>query len=84
MGDNIAFAVCPFEMFDTLSVMLEEQAPYNHVFMFGYANEKICYMPSAYAFEYTSYESDTCRYVAGTGEIIVGHLLDAMEELKNS
>ncbi len=84
VGDSIAFAVCPFEMFDTLSVMLEEQAPYSHVFMVGYANEKICYMPSAYGFEYTCYESDICRFVAGTGEIIVEHLLDAMQELKNS
>lgn len=84
VGDNIAFAVSPFEMFDTLSMSIEEQSPYSQVILFGYANEHICYMPSAYGFEYTSYESDTCRFVAGTGEIIVEEFVSTMEELKNS
>lgn len=84
IGESIAIAAMPFELFDTLSVQIEEQSPYDQVLLMGYTNKHICYMPSAYAFEYTSYETDTCRYVAGTGELIVADILAAMEELKNS
>lgn len=84
IGDSIAIAAMPFELFDTLSVQLEEQSPYDQVILMGYTNKHIGYLPSAYAFEYTSYETDICRYVAGTGEIVVDDILQAMEELYNS
>jgi len=82
IGDNLAMVICPFEMFDTLTVYVEENADYDTVLTMGYANNVICYMPTTEAFEHTCYESDTCRFTAGTGERIRDMLLDMLEQIK--
>ena len=82
IGDNLGVIVCPFEMFDTLTVHVEENANYDTVLTMGYANDVVCYMPTEAAFEHTCYESDTCRFTSGTGERIRDMLLEMLEQIE--
>ena len=70
IGDDFAFVTFPGELFDAISVGVEEGSPFATTMLIGYSNGHIGYLPSAYAFEYTSYETDITRFAAGTGEIV--------------
>ena len=79
---NLAFVAAPNELFDTLSVYVEEHAPYTKVLTLGYANGHYGYIPSKFGYEYTCYESDTTRYAPGAGEELAQTLCTMLEELK--
>ncbi len=81
LGD-LAIVTAPNELFDTLSVYVEDHAPYGKVLTFGYSNGMQGYIPSAFGFEYTCYESDCCRFLPGIGETIRDTFLEMLEELK--
>ena len=68
IGNSIALVTAPNELFDTNSAWLETQSPYEMTLTLGYANGHGGYIPSAYGYEYTCYESDVSKFVAGTGE----------------
>jgi hypothetical protein len=81
MGDwAIAFA--PDELFDTISVSTEEASPYAMTMTLGYTNGAKGYIPSAFGFEYTCYESDTTRYAKGAGEAIASAFVENLKEMK--
>lgn len=82
IGDSFAFVTFPGELFDTISVGVEEGSPFASTMLIGYSNGHIGYLPSAYAFEYTSYETDITRFVAGTGEIVRDQYISMLESLK--
>ena len=83
-GDTLALATAPNELFDTLTVTIEDNAPYAKTLFFGYCNGYTGYIPSAYGFEYTSYETDCCHFNPGCGEIYVETLLNMLNELKGN
>jgi len=68
--------------FDTLSVYVEEHAPFKKVLTFGYANNAQGYIPSAYGFQYSCYESDCCYFLPGIGEKIRDTHLQMLNKLK--
>ena len=70
IGNSIALVTAPNELFDTNSAWLETQSPYEMTLTLGYANGHGGYIPSALGYEYTCYESDVSKFVAGTGEKI--------------
>ncbi len=76
IGDKIAFASFPGEMFDTNGAKVRADSGYDMTMILGYANNAVGYIPSAYGYEYTCYESDATKFVAGTGEIIQDKLLE--------
>ena len=82
IGDEFAFVTFPGELFDTISVGIEEGSPYSMTMLIGYSTGHIGYLPSAYAFEYTSYETDITRFQAGTGEIVRDEYIRMLTELK--
>lgn len=84
IGDALAVTTLPFELYDTLGVMIEEGSPYEHTLVMGYTGNHLGYMPDSATFETGSYEADICKFVSGTGEQIVDTLLNALEEIKNS
>ena len=82
IGDSFAFVTFPGELFDTISVGVEEGSPYETTMLIGYSNGHIGYLPSAYAFEYTCYETDITRFAEGTGEIVRDQYISMLESLR--
>lgn len=80
---QFAIATCVGEPFDTLGEYLEELSPFETTMTFGYTNGEAGYMPSAYGWEYTCYETDTTRYCAGSGEEVMEHLAEMLKSIKN-
>lgn len=83
IGDDLAFIVSPFEMFDQLTVYIEENAAYDKVITVGYAYPHKSYLPSEYGWSYTSYETDTFPFVPGTGELVRDTLMELLDKMKN-
>ena len=83
LGD-LAFITTPNELFDAISVYVEENAPYSKVMAIGYCNGYEGYIPSAEGFAYTCYETDTCRFYPEIGEEFQNQLLQMLHDLKNS
>ena len=81
IGEDVAFVTAPNELFDTNSVYVEEHSPYKMTMTFGYSNGYRGYIPSAYGWEYTSYESDCCYFLPGCGETIQDTFLSMLGEL---
>lgn len=81
LGD-LAVVTAPNELFDTISVYVEDHAPFGKVLTFGYANEYRGYIPTKFGFEYGSYEADCCYFKPGIGEKIRDTFLDMLNELK--
>ncbi len=82
IGDSIAFATAPNELFDTNGQYVEDNSSFGKTIVLGYTNGQRGYVPSALAYEYTCYESDTTRFAPGTGEKIADALLDMLDQLK--
>lgn len=83
IGDQLAIVTIPFELYDTLGMMLEEKSPYANTLVMGYTGAHLGYMPDSSTFETGSYEADICKFSPGTGELIVSTFLSMMDDLKN-
>ena len=64
-------AICggPYEMFDENGQAIKANSPFAFTMPAHMVNDNIGYIPSQTAFDYTCYQSDICRYAAGTGEL---------------
>ncbi len=82
IGDSFAMTTAPNELFDTLITQLEEASPYEHLMYMGYANGNQGYIPSAYGWEYTCYESDCSYFYPGSGEEIRDTMLKLLNSIK--
>ena len=78
---QFAIATCVGEPFDTLGEYVEERSPYETTITFGYTNGEAGYMPSAYGWEYTCYESDTTKYCPGSGEEVMDHIIEMLKDI---
>lgn len=83
VGEEFAFVTFPGEMFDSISVRMEENSPYFTTMMLGYCYHHLGYLPSAVAYKYTSYETDITRFAPGTGEMVADKHVEMLKELKN-
>lgn len=81
IGDSVGFTTGPAELFDRNSMAIEEASPYEYTFCLAYTNGHLGYIPAAYVWEYTSYETDTSRFAPGTAEEIQDTLLQMLEGL---
>ena len=81
IGTDVAICTAPNELFDTNTMFVEENSPYAMTMTFGYSNGYRGYIPSAYGWEYTSYESDCSYFLPGCGETIQDTFLSMLEEL---
>ena len=68
-GDAFAVITAPNELFDAISVYVEDHADFPKVLTFGYCNGSTGYIPTAYGFAYSCYESDCCHFKPGCGEV---------------
>lgn len=83
IGDNFAFVTFPGEMYDSISVRMEENSPFNTTMMLGYCYHHLGYLPSAVAYKYGAYEVDITRFEPGTGEKVADTHVEMLRELKN-
>lgn len=82
IGDCLGFVTFPGEMFDGISMRIEDNSPFFTTLMLGYCYHHLGYLPSAAGFKYTSYETDITRFAEGTGEILADMYVDMLRELK--
>ena len=80
-GKHVAVASAPNELYDQLGEMTEAGSTYPMTVTLGYTNGYTGYIPTAYGFEYTSYESDVCWFKPGIGEIMVDTFLSMLDEM---
>ncbi len=83
LGKDFAFVTFPGEMFDSVSVRMEENSPFPMTMMLGYCYHHIGYLPSAAAYKYTCYETDITRFAPGTGEAVADAQVEMLRELYN-
>ena len=81
IGDQVCFVTAPHELFDTNSVWLEGQSPFDVTLTFGYTNAMNGYVPSAEAFEYGCYEANCTNLMPGGGEQIQEEFLVMLEDM---
>ena len=81
VGD-IAFAVIPFEMFDTTGMFIKDSSPFTATFLLTCANTHNTYLPSALAFENGGYEVDQSRFAPGSAELIADAYVEMLNSLK--
>ena len=82
IGETFSFVTFPGEMFDTLSVGIEEGSPFASTMFIGYSSGHVGYLASAYGHEYTCYETDVSRFMPGTGEQVQQEYIRMLNELK--
>lgn len=82
LGKELAFVTFPGEMYDTISVRMEDNSPFRTTLMLGYCYHHIGYLPSVAAYKYGSYEVDVTRFAPGTGEQVADTYVKMLKELK--
>lgn len=81
-NDQLAVVGASHEMFDSTGQYVEDHSPFKNTISLGYTNGQTGYMPTAYAWLYTCYESDTTRYAPGVAEDIAYEQLELLKRLK--
>ena len=80
VGD-IGFAALPYEPFDSNCADIKRESPFQMTFVLGYANGYFNYMPSAFGFSYSCYETNSCKHIPGTGEAVADSIVDMLKQL---
>ena len=83
LGDTVSLVTAPNELFDTNAVWLEENSPTEFTLTLGYTNGHYGYVPSALAWEHTSYETDITWFERGTAEAYQECFLGMLREMKD-
>ena len=84
IGD-VAFAVAPYEMFDTNGKQIKEASPFKTTFVLtcaNYPDKALGYVPSALGFENGGYSTDNCWFYPGAGETFAEALIDGLKKIK--
>ena len=84
LGKELAFVTFPGELFDSISVRMEENSPFQTTLLLGYCYHHRNYLPSMAAFKYGSYEVDTTRFLPGTGEQVADTYVEMLKELEGA
>ena len=82
IGD-FAFTQAPFETFDTNGDFVRENSPSKYTMVMGYSNESHGYLPSAQAYDFGCYESDTAWLARGTAEDLASRFVALLNQLYN-
>ena len=81
VGD-LAFAVAPYEMYDTNGMEIKAGSPYKMTFVLTLGNQQsMGYFPTRLSFEHGGYAADTCRFMPGIGEDISSAFVKLLSEL---
>ena len=78
-GVSMVFA--PFELFSDLGAAIKAGSPFDTTFVCCYANKIFSYMPTQLGFDHGGYGPNQCRFMPGTGEILVAEFTDMLHTL---
>ena len=78
---DVAFAVAPYEMFDTNGMFIKENSPFAVTFVAECANGANGYFPSEESWEGGGYEVDITLYVRGTAEELANRYVEMLNSL---
>ena len=82
VGD-LAFAMAPYEMYDTNGLEIKQGSPFKMTFVLTLANQlSIGYLPTKLNFQHGGYAVDICRFVPGGGEELSAAYVKMLNELK--
>lgn len=81
IGNSVGFFCAPGELFDLISIEMEESSPFDMTFTVGFANGDWKYFPYGPCAEYASYESDYGRFAPGTAEGMMQAWNTSLDEL---
>ena len=82
VGD-LAFALAPYEMFDTNGMEIKANSPFMMTMVLTLANQgSIGYLPTRMSFEHGSYAADTCRFSPGIGEALAEEFVKLLNQIK--
>ena len=85
IGDAMAFVTAPGELWDSVSMVMEDRSPFPMSMTLGYANGDRKYFPHGVGYTYRSYESDYARLAMGTSDEIIDLWVQTLKEFyKNS
>jgi len=80
--DDVAFMGIPGELFSEIGIRIKKEAPFGHVFVVGYANDYIGYIPTKENYIAGGYEATMMALGEGEGEIVERAAFDALKRLK--
>ena len=80
IGD-VAFVICPYEMFDTNGMTIKQQSPFKMTVICTLANDGFSYIAPEYAFDHGCYEVDMRYFVRGTAEKLVQAYLEMLNSM---
>ena len=81
VGD-LAFAVAPYEMYDTNGKEIKTGSSYKMTFVLTLGNQQsLGYFPTKLSFEHGGYAADTCRFMPGIGEELSGAFVKLLSDL---
>ncbi len=81
---ELAFIAAPGGLFDTFSVELEDNAPYQKLITLGFANGYQGYLPNREAFDFPCIEAECALTAKGTGEEMTELYLQMLKEMKEN
>ena len=79
---NLAIVGIPGELFVELGLALKATPNFARIFVAGYCDDLIGYIPTRAAYPEGGYEVDTARIAAGSGETIVDTALSALAAMR--
>lgn len=74
--------IAPYEMFGTQGTYIKDNSVFPVTTILGYAAPHVGYIPDVRAYEYGCYESQTAKFVSGTGEILADKYLEMLESIQ--
>ncbi len=81
--DNLAIVGIPGELFVELGLAIKRTSNFARIFVAGYCNDLIGYIPTRAAYLEGGYEIDTARIATGSGETIVETALSALAAMRS-
>ena len=81
--DNLAIVGIPGELFVELGLAIKGTPNFSGIFVAGYCNDLVGYIPARAAYPEGGYEVDTARIAAGSGETIVDTALSAFATMRS-
>ena len=81
---ELAFAIVPYEMFDTNGMEVKNGSPFATTIVATCSDMVQSYIPSKLGFEHGGYSCDRCRFVPGTAEMLSGQYVRMLTELHQS
>lgn len=79
---DVSMVFAPFELFCELGAAIKESTPFETTFVCCYSNAIFSYMPTQLGFDHGGYGPNQCRFMPGTGEILVEKFLEILHKLK--